>query len=282
LYKVVLVTAGKPQSNYLALFKNDLIEIVGVIDINEPGFLKSFRGVKVYSNLKEIKVRIDYVFITKSDCITFMLAKEVLELGYNVLFDKLVTLDKSEFNKLLTLANQNNLKLKTVYPYLYAKEIVELEDHLELNQINHITISFKDKKVTNLFDQLIDIFSYLYRFMYHKDLELESVFHLKDEKGNIIYLDLNYQYKGISIEIELEITKHSSHKISKFNLKDDTSIKVIHNRQLVNVDGSIYQYPYKDRIKELYLDISENIFEMFQSNMMVEIHNKLSEVLKET
>src|SRR5690606_23216665 len=136
LYKVVLVTDGKIKTKYLALFKNTLIEVVGVIDINKPTFLKSFKGVKVYNNLKEIKEDIDYVFITKSNHLTEILAKEALQLGYNLIFDKLVALEKHKFNKILTLSNENNLKLKAIYPYLYTKEIIELEDHLDLTKVN--------------------------------------------------------------------------------------------------------------------------------------------------
>ncbi|MCR5467422.1 MAG: Gfo/Idh/MocA family oxidoreductase [Lachnospiraceae bacterium] len=122
-------------------------------------FAKKYGIEKVYSSIDEMfeDEEVDIIYITTPHNTHYGFMKKALESGKHILVEKSITLNSSELNEMVDLANKKGLVLAeamTIWHMPLYKELWKIIESGELGKVQMITVnfgSFKDYDMSNRF-----------------------------------------------------------------------------------------------------------------------------------
>ncbi len=114
---------------YAALNNNELIAVVDV-DIDAAQVIADKHGVKALSDYKSLLGKVDAVSIAAPTTLHYKIARDFLEHNAHVLIEKPITVTVSEADKLIELAQSNNLLIQVGHLERFNSALLGLDDSL--------------------------------------------------------------------------------------------------------------------------------------------------------
>jgi len=147
--KIVLVGTGVRGTSFsgkrLVDQYSDLLEFVGLCDIN-PGRLeygRKYMGVKcpVFTDFEQmlIETKPDLIIVTTKDSTHHQFIVKGLNMGFDVLTEKPLTIDERKCQEIIDAENRSNKKLIVGFNYRWSPYATKVKELLAKNSIGKLT-----------------------------------------------------------------------------------------------------------------------------------------------
>jgi predicted dehydrogenase len=240
---------------YAALDNNELIAVVDV-DIDAAQVIADKHGVKALSDYKSLLGKVDAVSIAAPTTLHYKIARDFLEHNAHVLIEKPITVTVSEADKLIELAQSNNLLIQVGHLERFNSALLGLDDMLgEPKFIESHRLSPFNPRATDV-NVVLDL------MIHDIDIILDIV---KSDIKEIRVSGIKVLTQSTDIanaRLEFENGCVANVTASRVSAKTERKMRIFQNNAYISVDFHNHVLKiYKKGDKEMYPGIPEIVGE---------------------
>lgn len=280
---IAIIGIGNIASKYLKGLALAKYNLVCTIDKDsKPKGLIYFKNYPLYQTLEEAvsKHKIDYLLISTPPSTHEAIILKALNLGLNVLVEKIITLSKENYDLVIKKALNKDLELITLYHWQYGDEAININKYLK-KDIKKITTNVYDpycskenllkREYLNLggpiIDSLPNVLSFYSLFLKLNNFKLIETIKQNDLNNNLIYAQLKYLSDAIEITINIDWTKNKNLKETIVTYNDLTKTIINHSIPTISSEDLLIHYHNENRLETHYINLFENIHTNNKDNM---------------